>query len=274
MASPSREAEQGAPTAPVVVEALSAAKVYPDGTQALAPLDLAVREGEFVTLIGPSGCGKSTLLRMIAGLTGPTAGRVRWAGGLLDAGGAQAGKLAFVFQDPTLMPWARVRANVRLPLDLRGVPRSGSDARVTRALDLVGLSQFGEHYPRQLSGGMQMRASIARALIDEPRLLLMDEPFGALDEITRNRLDEELGALWLRQRFTAVFVTHSIYEAAFLSTRVLVMTSRPGRILGEIAIEEAYPRDQAYRSSERFSAGCGRLSELLAQASRLGSGEA
>jgi NitT/TauT family transport system ATP-binding protein len=242
--------------------ARSAAKTYPDGTRALEDIDLVIRKGEFVSLIGPSGCGKSTLLRMIAGLVAPSSGAIEWRGAR-----EEAEKRAFVFQDPTLMPWARLKANVRLPLDLAGVPRPQAEHRVDRALDMVGLSRFAHHYPRQLSGGMQMRASIARALVDEPQLLLMDEPFGALDEITRNRMDEDLLALRERQGFTAVFVTHSIYEAVFLSTRVIVMTSHPGRIFGEVAVDEPYPRASGYRVSERFAQRCGELSEQLSRAS-------
>jgi NitT/TauT family transport system ATP-binding protein len=250
-----------------VVEAKGAAKAFPDGTRALDSVDLTVAEGEFVTLIGPSGCGKSTLLRIVAGLTEPSAGSLRWWGEPVVPGDAPQRRAVFVFQSPTLMPWSRVRANVRLPLDLAGARGPQAEERVDTVLALVGLREFENHYPRQLSGGMQMRASIARALVNEPRLLLMDEPFAALDEITRNRLDEELIALWLRQRFTAIFVTHSIYEAVFLSTRVLVMSSRPGRILGEVAIDEPHPRGAEFRASGRFAATCGRLSEMLAEAS-------
>jgi NitT/TauT family transport system ATP-binding protein len=248
------------------LEARSVAKAFPDGTQALQAVDLAVPEGEFVTLIGPSGCGKSTLLRLVAGLSEPSGGELRWWGGpVLPAGDARG--IVFVFQSPTLMPWARVRANVRLPLDLAGVGGPAARERVDAALDLVGLSQFAEHYPRQLSGGMQMRASIARALVNEPRLLLMDEPFAALDEITRNRLDEELMALWLARRFSVLFVTHSIYEAVFLSTSVHVMSARPGSIVGQIRIDEPYPRSAAFRATESFAKTCGALSDMLVRAS-------
>jgi NitT/TauT family transport system ATP-binding protein len=246
------------------VEVLSAQKTFPDGTRAVSSVDLLLDEGEFVTLIGPSGCGKSTLLRMIAGLTAPSAGSVRrWGAERL----ADSRDVGFVFQSPTLMPWARVRPNVRLPLELAGVPRPDAEARVDEALALVGLAQFGGHYPRQLSGGMQMRVSIARALVHRPRLLLMDEPFGALDEITRNPLDEDLLALWQERRFSALFVTHSIYEAVFLSTRVLVMTSRPGRIASEVMIAEPFPRSARFRTSAAFAEACSRLSGLLAEAS-------
>ena len=235
-------------------------KVFPNGVRALERIDLDIREGEFVTLLGPSGCGKSTLLRLIAGLLSPSAGAIS----LQAQDGGEARRLAFVFQHPTLMPWASVLGNVRLPLDLAGVARGEADRRVRAALDLVGLSEFERVYPRELSGGMQMRASIARALVTEPRLLLMDEPFGALDEITRNRLDRDIRELWARQRLTAVFVTHSIYEAVFLSTRVAVMSARPGRILHEVAIEEPHPRTEAFRVSQRFAAHCAQLSALLA----------
>jgi NitT/TauT family transport system ATP-binding protein len=235
-------------------------KVFPNGVRALERIDLDIREGEFVTLLGPSGCGKSTLLRLIAGLLPPSAGAVS----LRAQDGGEVRRLAFVFQHPTLMPWASVLRNVRLPLDLAGVARGEADRRVRAALDLVGLSEFERVYPRELSGGMQMRASIARALVTEPRLLLMDEPFGALDEITRNRLDRDIRELWARQGLTAVFVTHSIYEAVFLSTRVVIMSARPGRILHEVAVDEPHPRTEAFRVSEGFAAHCAQLSALLA----------
>jgi NitT/TauT family transport system ATP-binding protein len=239
-----------------VVEVLSAEKTYPNGTRALDPVNLTVRDGDFITLLGPSGCGKSTLLKMVAGLMEPSDGRLRCAKGR---------KLVFVFQDPTLMPWARVRANVRLPLELQKTAKEEADRRVDEALALVGLESFDRHYPRQLSGGMQMRASIARALVTEPNLLLMDEPFGALDEITRNKLDADLIDLWWKRGLTVIFVTHSIYEAVFLSTRVAVMAPRPGRIKELIEIEEPHPRIDAFRVTQRFAAYCRELTELLRQ---------
>ena len=252
---------------PPVVELGAVAKTYPNGTRALDPVDLAIRAGEFVTMLGPSGCGKSTLLKMIAGLAAPSAGQIRWWGEGFDAVGRAGRTLAMVFQEATLMPWSRVHGNVRLPLDLARTERATADRAVTAALALVGLDGFAQHYPRELSGGMQMRVSIARALVTSPDLLLMDEPFGALDEITRGKLDGELSELWRRQSLTVAFVTHSIYEAVFLSTRVLVMSSRPGRIVREVPIDEPFPRTDAFRVSQRFAMHCRTLSEELAAAS-------
>jgi NitT/TauT family transport system ATP-binding protein len=253
-----------------IIEVLSADKVFANGTRALDPVDLAVRPGDFVTLLGPSGCGKSTLLKMIANLIAPSEGRILWWRHGHDHVGEDGKRLVFVFQDPTLMPWARVRKNVRLPLDLAAADRAEANARVDDALALVGLAKFDRHFPRQLSGGMQMRASIARALVTDPNLLLMDEPFGALDEITRNRLDQDLLSLWWRKKLTVIFVTHSIYEAVFLSTRVVVMAARPGRVLKEVAIDAPHPRSDSFRVSLQFAAYARELQELLAQASAAG----
>jgi len=266
-----------APIAPIAVELRGATKTYANGLHALAPIDLQVREGEFATLLGPSGCGKSTLLRLVAQLSAPTTGSVAlWPGerghgelGTMTQDEAARQRLAYVFQTPTLMPWASVERNVSLPLTLARYEPEQAATRVRAALELVGLAEFGMLYPRQLSGGMQMRVSIARALVTEPTLLLMDEPFAALDEITRARLDQEIRDLWARRALTVLYVTHSIYEAVFLSTRVLVMSARPGHILGEVVVDEPHPRTDAFRMSERFAALCQRLSTLLLQ----GSGE-
>jgi NitT/TauT family transport system ATP-binding protein len=249
------------------VEVLSAEKTYPNGTQALLPVNLTVREGEFVTLLGPSGCGKSTLLKMVAGLLEPSDGRLLlWRKPVHDIE-SSGHRLSFVFQEATLMPWARVQANVRLPLDLAGTPREEADRRVQEALALVGLDKFATHRPRELSGGMQMRVSIARGLVTRPTLLLMDEPFGALDEITRNKLDAELLALWQQQKLTVIFVTHSIYEAVYLSNRVVVMAARPGRVVEEVTIDEPYPRGPEFRVSQAFSQYAKRLQDSLLRAS-------
>ena len=249
------------------VEVLSAEKTYPNGTQALLPVDLTIEEGEFVTLLGPSGCGKSTLLKMVAGLLEPTDGRLHlWRKPVaqLDESGK---KMAFVFQSPTLMPWASVQTNVRLPLDLAGVPRAEADARVTDALALVGLSKFANALPRALSGGMQMRVSIARGLVTQPDLLLMDEPFGALDEITRHKLDADLLDLWRKKKLTVIFVTHSIHEAVFLSSRVVMMAARPGRVVEEFRIDAPYPRTADFMVSPEFSRYAKLLQDSLLRAS-------
>ncbi len=246
---------------------LSVEKTYPNGTQALEPVNLTVHEGEFVTLLGPSGCGKSTLLKMVAGLLAPTDGRILLWRKPVDQVEASGHRLSFVFQEATLMPWARVQANVRLPLDLANQPRDAADARVAEALKLVGLEKFSGSLPRELSGGMQMRVSIARGLVTEPTLLLMDEPFGALDEITRNRLDSDLLELWQRKKLTVIFVTHSIFEAVYLSNRVVVMAARPGRVVDELVIDEPYPRDAAFRVSTTFSGYAKQLQDSLLRAS-------
>ena len=242
-------------------------RTYPNGTRALDPIALAVADGELVTLLGPSGCGKSTLLGLIAGLATPSSGTIRWWGEGPERIGVPGHRLAMVFQAATLMPWARVATNVRLPLDLAGVGREAAGRVVRDALALVGLSGFAASFPRELSGGMQMRASIARALVTDPDLLLMDEPFGALDEINRTRLDAELLGLWAGRRLTIVFVTHSIYEAVYLSQRVVVMSARPGRVLAEVAIDAPYPRHDEFRVSQRFAAHARSLQRLLAEAS-------
>jgi NitT/TauT family transport system ATP-binding protein len=228
-------------------------KRFPDGTTALDGVELRVPAGEFVSVIGPSGCGKSTLLRIASDLTQATGGTVE----------VQTRKIGYVFQDPTLLPWRTVQANVELFAELRGLPRGERRRRADDAIELVGLSDFAGHRPRALSGGMRMRVSLARSLTLQPELFLFDEPFGALDEIARERLNDELLQLYLTQRFTAVFVTHSVTEAVFLSTRVLVMSGRPGRILGDFAVPFEYPRPPRLRFEQRFARLAGQVSARL-----------
>ncbi|MGQ2998444.1 MULTISPECIES: ABC transporter ATP-binding protein [Variovorax] len=257
------------PTVPAVpaVEVLSAEKTYPNGTQALLPVDLSIAEGEFVTLLGPSGCGKSTLLKMVAGMLEPSDGRLLvWRKPVAQLHDCPH-KLSFVFQSPTLMPWASVQTNVRLPLDLAGVPRKEADARVMESLALVGLEKFASALPRALSGGMQMRVSIARGLVTQPDLLLMDEPFGALDEITRHKLDADLLELWRKKKLTVIFVTHSIHEAVFLSSRVVMMAARPGRVVEQFQIDEPYPRSADFMVTPEFARHAKRLQDSLLRAS-------
>jgi NitT/TauT family transport system ATP-binding protein len=238
-------------------------KTFSNGTVALRDLDLDVGEGQFVSLLGPSGCGKSTVLRIIAGLGDPTAGTVDWPRTGHDAAGRPEREIGFVFQEPTLMPWATTFANVWLPLRLRGVSKAAAREQVMEALRMVGLEKFAEAYPRELSGGMKMRVSIARALITRPKLLLMDEPFAALDEITRFRLNDDLLNLWETFGWTVVFVTHSVFESVYLSNRIVVMAARPGRIHADLTVDAPYPRDEAFRMSEAYNEYCRRTSSAL-----------
>jgi NitT/TauT family transport system ATP-binding protein len=241
-------------------------KVYDNGVMALGPLDLDVSRGEFVSLLGPSGCGKSTALRLIAGLSVPTSGTVQVAGrdGKTRAGHAKDLAIGFVFQEPTLMPWTSVRENVRLPLKLAHAPADAANARIDAALKQVGLADFADAYPRELSGGMKMRVSLARALVTDPDILLMDEPFAALDEITRFRLNNDLLALWRDLRKTVIFVTHSVFESVYLSQRVIVMTPRPGRIGAEFRIDASEPRAEDFRTSAEYAGYCRTVSNALA----------
>jgi NitT/TauT family transport system ATP-binding protein len=210
----------------------SVSKAYPNATLALQNITIDITPGEFVVLLGPSGCGKSTLLRLLAGLEVPSEGMIEWE----NTQRLSPGDIGFVFQDPTLVPWADAADNVFLPLRLRGERRAGAAGRIKAALSQVGLEEFAQTRPKALSGGMKMRVSIARALVSEPVLLLMDEPFAALDEFTRHRLQDDLHALWRRSGKTIIFVTHSIYEAAYLASRILVMSPRPGRIAADIRV--------------------------------------
>jgi NitT/TauT family transport system ATP-binding protein len=242
-----------------VVALRGVGKTFGSGTVALAGLDLDIRQGEFLSLLGPSGCGKSTALRIVADLSEPTSGTVTWSDPDARKG------IGFVFQEPTLMPWATVFNNVFLPLKLAGESRAAVRARVMQTLSRVGLAEFADAYPRELSGGMRMRVSIARALVTAPRILLMDEPFAALDEITRFKLNDDLVALWRELKMTVVFVTHSVFESVYLSNRIVVMTGRPGRVSSELAID-APGRDARFRTSAEYAAYCRVASEALAQA--------
>ncbi|HUJ03413.1 MAG TPA: ABC transporter ATP-binding protein [Rhizomicrobium sp.] len=233
-------------------------KTFDNGVQALSGMVLRVEDGEFVSLLGPSGCGKSTALRLIAGLLEPDAGEISFPGGKPETG--------FVFQEPTLMPWRKALDNVRLPLELKGVARKDAEARSRRALARVGLEGFEKSYPRELSGGMKMRVSIARAIAAAPKLLLMDEPFAALDELTRQSLNDDLLKLWREDGLTVIFVTHSVYESTYLSSRVVVMTPRPGRVAAEIALSPPAKRDASYRLSAEFSASAAKVSAALREA--------
>ncbi len=233
-------------------------KIYESGTVALADVNFAIEAGSFVSLVGPSGCGKSTLLRMIAGLIAPTSGEIEW-----PQSSAQPDDLGFVFQDATLMPWARVFDNVWLPLKLKGVAREAARPRIMAALERVGLGSFENAFPRELSGGMRMRVSIARAMVTGSKVLLMDEPFAALDEFTRENLDDDLLTLWRLQNWTVIFVTHSVYESVYLSERVLVMGARPGRIVRDITIQTPEPRIGAFRDSAPYIDYCREVSQAL-----------
>lgn len=246
----------------VLVRLVDIDKVYSNGTVALRNLNLDVNANEFITLLGPSGCGKSTVLRLVAGLGDYTQGALIWPGP--DDRKRTKGEVGFVFQEPNLMPWATTFDNVFLPLLLQDKRKADCVDQVNEVLDLVGLSGFASAYPRELSGGMKMRVSIARALVTHPKVLLMDEPFAALDEITRNKLSGDLLSIWKsRARCTVMFVTHSVYESVFLSQRIAVMAARPGRIIGGLNIDVPYPRDKEFRLSAQYSNYCRQVSDLL-----------
>jgi len=236
------------------IDVVGASKTYPNGTIALQPVDLQIGKGEFVSLLGPSGCGKSTLLRIIAGLSSPSTGEVNIPDG---------DRRAFVFQDATLLPWRTVARNASLICELEGIDKAERSQRVTAALKMVGLDGFEKVYPRNLSGGMKMRLSLARALALQPELFLMDEPFSALDEITREVLQDELLRIWITKGFTSVFVTHNLYEAIYLSNRVVVMSARPGRIERIFDVPFSYPRTPELRQTPEFIALSLEISDCL-----------
>ncbi len=251
-------------SAAVAIE--GASKIFNEGSadqvEALEEIDLHIEPGEFISLIGPSGCGKSTLLRLIGDLLEPSGGRVTVAG--KPAHQARLDReYGMVFQQATLYDWRSVAKNVQLPLEVMGRDKAEREARADEMLDLVGLTEFSSHYPWQLSGGMQQRVAIARALSFEPSILLMDEPFGALDEMTRERMQAEVLDIWAKTGTTVVFVTHSIPEAVFLSTRIVVMSPRPGRIDAVIDTELPQPRDEDTRESEHFYAKLTEVREVL-----------
>ncbi len=253
----------------VLLSLRKVSKQFSNGTLAVRDVDLDLGVGEFVSLLGPSGCGKSTLLRMIAGLGDVSAGSIDWPGlrtAEAPAGVRPANELGFVFQEPTLMPWSTALDNVTIPLKLKGVARRDAEERAAAMLANVGLKGFERSYPRELSGGMKMRVSIARALVTEPRILLMDEPFAALDEITRHKLNDDLLRLWGEKPFTAIFVTHSVFESVYLSQRIVVMAARPGRVIADLGVEAPYPRGENYRTSPEYALSCREVSGALKKA--------
>jgi len=262
----SRPHEEQAGGANPLVSVRNVSKRFGNGTLAVHDVNLNLGAGEFISLLGPSGCGKSTLLRMIAGLGSPSSGTIEWPTTGRDATGEPQRDLGFVFQDPTLMPWATALANVMMPLTLKGVRKSEARDRAAAMLALVGLAGFEKSYPRELSGGMKMRVSIARGLVLRPKILLMDEPFAALDEITRHRLNDDLIELWWKEKFTAVFVTHSVFESVYLSKRIVVMAARPGRVMADLDVDAPYPRDELFRTSPEYAHLCRVVSGKLKEA--------
>ncbi|MBD3678839.1 MAG: ABC transporter ATP-binding protein [Rhodobacteraceae bacterium] len=245
---------------PLLLEMDQVGKTFTGDVVALRGMSLKVNEGDFISLLGPSGCGKSTALRLISDLMLPTQGKIRWSGD------HASGDLGVVFQEPTLMPWATVAQNVWLPFRLQGKSYNSVKDQVLEALKLVGLEKFLDSYPRELSGGMKMRVSIARALVTNPRLILMDEPFAALDEITRFKLNNDLLELKAQIGCTVIFVTHSVFESVFLSDRIVVMAARPGRVIQELTVEQPYPRDDEFRTSAEYAAHCRATSDALHKA--------
>jgi NitT/TauT family transport system ATP-binding protein len=241
-------------------------KSFSSGTLALSEMSLTVQGGEFVSLLGPSGCGKSTALRIIAGLGDVTTGDIDWPSSRINSKGLPEGDISFVFQEPTLMPWQTVFGNVYLPLRLTGISKTAARENIMTCLDMVGLKDFANAYPRELSGGMKMRVSIARALVTKPKLLLMDEPFAALDEITRQKLNDDVLRLWRETGITVIFVTHSVFESAYLSNRIVVMKARPGRVHADFPLSTSLQRGPLYRTSEEYRATCEKVSQSLMEA--------
>lgn len=265
-APPNTRDTSGLSQTPTLVSLRGVSKSFANGTVALRDMSLDIAEGGFVSLLGPSGCGKSTALRIIAGLGEASDGTVVWPTSQTPSGAALDQDISFVFQEPTLMPWATVFGNVHLPLKLKGISKAQAHADVMNALEMVGLEGFAGSYPRELSGGMKMRVSIARALVTKPKLLLMDEPFAALDEITRFKLNNDLLHLWEEFGWTVIFVTHSVFESVYLSDRIIVMAARPGRVMEDIAINAPYPREEDFRTSSTYHDFCRQASEALQRA--------
>lgn len=271
LAEPQAAAESGSPRSVVVMRNIS--KMFSNGTLALKDMSLDVERGEFLSLLGPSGCGKSTALRIIAGLGGPSSGTIDWPSSKLNARGLPEGDIGFVFQEPTLMPWQTVFGNVYLPMRLRGISKAAARPQIMETLASVGLADFEKAYPRELSGGMKMRVSIARALVTKPKLLLMDEPFAALDEITRQKLNDDVLRLWRQSGVTVIFVTHSVFESAYLSNRIVVMKARPGQVYTDMPLETSTERADNYRTSEAYRATTERVSQALQEAIHVGGGD-
>ena len=252
-----------------LIEARDVAMSFGPSRLALSGVTCDIRPGEFVALLGPSGCGKSTLLRLVAGLMPPSAGRLTVGGLAPEMARREKLRVAFVFQEPNLLPWRTVADNIRLPLELQGMPRREHDERIKQSLALIGLNaDDARKPPRSLSGGMRMRVSLARALVTQPDVLLLDEPFAALDDVLRQQLNEELVQIWMRAHWTGLFVTHNVAEAVFLSQRIFVMNKRPGTIVAEIPVPFPYPREPELRADPDFAKLCGELSLRLREAAR------
>lgn len=259
-------------TGRAVVRMEHVSKTFSNGTVALTDMSLEVRQGEFISLLGPSGCGKSTALRIIAGLGAPSSGVIDWPSSRIRSNGLPDGDIGFVFQEPTLMPWATVFDNVWLPLKLAGVSRAQARDQVMEILGRVGLADFHASYPRELSGGMKMRVSIARAMVTRPKILLMDEPFAALDEITRQRLNDDVLKLWYDSGVTVIFVTHSVFESVYLSNRIVVMRARPGQVYLDMPLDSPPERGKTFRMSDHYAQTTRLVSTALEEAIHLGGG--
>lgn len=262
-----------APLRRTVVSMRNVNKIFSNGTLALKDMSLDVFRGEFISLLGPSGCGKSTALRIIAGLGGASSGQIDWPSSKINSRGLPEGDIGFVFQEPTLMPWQTVFGNVYLPLRLKGVSKAAARPQIMETLASVGLADFEKSYPRELSGGMKMRVSIARALVTKPTLLLMDEPFAALDEITRQKLNDDVLRLWKQSGVTVIFVTHSVFESAYLSNRIVVMKARPGQVYADLPLHTSAERNADYRTSEEYRATTHEVSRALQEAIHIGGGD-